>query len=378
MTTSKPEYFLMRLQGAFTTEAPLACALPHDKPKSKSDPQPFPLIGRQPYYPATGILGAVRRALVRDIREGLTDDGVLPWKVQAYFLNTIGGANGFPKDRKLIPGEDRDLRDANPIESLFGSVRMAGRLGVGNAYGKAPLEDKEELPVMPVVRTLDFERDRGEMEYIKPTEIDRLMKRLALDKANSASKTEAIKEANTIKAQARQATDKDEKARLHEQAKAILEQAKAKRKGGTGAVSIQQALPGYRYLRAGAALENTMIATPVSFAEIGYLLAALRAFSAQPFLGGHRHHGCGLVRAEWAVHGKPARGVGGLRLWGDVQLSLEEGLVVTGDRLLEALAIYDEEREQRFKDRKFDRDEYIKEIEYSETDDDDADEGDGA
>ena len=377
MTTSKPEYFLLRLQGAFTTEAPLACALPHGK-HGKSDPQPFPLIDRTPYYPATGILGAVRRALVRDIREGLTDDGVLPWDIESYFLNVIGGANSFPKNRKLVPGEDRDLRDANPLESLFGSIRMAGRLGVGNAYRKSPLGDKEELPVMPVARTLDFARDRGEMEYIKPTEIDRLIKRLALDKANSASKTEAIKEANTIKAQARKEADKDEKARLYEQAKVIGEQAKAKRKGGAGAVNIQQALPGYQYLPAETELENTMIATPVSFAEIGYLLAALRAFSAQPFFGGHRHHGCGLVSAQWAVHGKSARGVGGMRFWGDVQLSLDEGLVVTGDRLLEALAIYDEERGQRFKNRKFDRDEYIQDIEYSETDDDEADDGDAA
>lgn len=376
MTTSKPEYFLVRLQGAITTKAPLACAMPHDKPKSKSDPQPFPLIDRQPYYPATGLLGAVRRALVRDIREELTDNGVLPWKAEAYFLNAIGGANGFPKDRLLKPGEDRELRDANPLESLFGSVRMAGRLGVGNAYRKEPLGDKEELPVMPVARTLDFERDRGEMEYIKPTEIDRLMKRLAADKVNSASKTEALKAANAIKAQARKEADNDEKVRLFEQAKAIQEQAKAKRKGGTGAVSIQQALPGYRYLRAGTELENTMIATPVSLAEIGYLLAALRAFSAQPFLGGHRHHGCGLVSAKWAVHAKPARGVGGLRFWGDLELSLDEGLIVTGDRLLEALAIYDAEREQRFKDRQFDRLEYIKNIEYSETDDDEAEGGD--
>lgn len=375
-TTNRPEMFLVRLKGAITTEAPLACALPYEK-KSKSDPQPFPLCERRPFYPASGFLGRVRRALVGDIREALTQDGVLPWEIETYFVMAIGGACGFPKERKLVAGEDRRLRDDNPLESLFGSVRMAGRLGVGHAYAAKPLGEKEELPVMPVARSLDFARDGSEMEYIAPGEIDRLLVRLANDRTNSANKTELQKLVRAKKAEAKRADNNDDKNRLMDEARALQNEATANRTGGKSAVSIQQALPGYRYLPKDISLEQSIMASPVTLAEIGYLLAALRAFSANPVLGGHRHHGCGLVRAEWTVHAKPVRAVSGLRRWGDIKVSLDEGMVMTGERLEEALALYDADRAQNFANRNFTRREHIPDITFVERNEEEDEEEKG-
>ncbi len=368
--------FLIKLAGHITTDSPLACALPQDKPSNSQLPYPFPVSNGVPFYPATGILGALRRAGVRDIREGLTDDGVVPWSCEAYFLNMIGGANGFPKERKLVPGEDAFFREANPFESVFGSTRMSSRLGVGNAYRDTPLREKEALPVQGGVRTLDFERDRAEMAYLDPAEIDRLLARMESDKNNSASGKEARDKAKALKTQAakeKASGNNDRFIALTQEAKAVQEAAKSQREGGKSAVNIRQVLPGYRYLPANTVLTHQMIATPVTRVEIGFFLAALRAFAAQPFLGGHRHHGCGLVRATWEIKGKPVRAATGLRSLGRVAVSLDEGFELEGDLPEEALALYDAERAARFATRDFANKEYLGDITRPEKPNEDED-----
>lgn len=365
----QPDLFLIKMMGHITTESPLACALPRDKPNSSLDPYPFPMSDQVPFYPATGLLGALRRALVRDIREGLSDDGVVPWSCEAYFLNVIGGANGFAKDRNLVPGEDADFRQTNPLESLFGSTRMPSRLGVGNAYRETAMEDKEILPIQDGVRTLDFERDRAEMAYLDPREIDRLLGRMQSDKNNSAAGKKARKEVRDLRLQAgkeKAAGNSDLAIALLQEAKNVKAAEKAGRDGGSSAVNIRQVLPGYHYLPRNTVLTNQMIVTPVTREEIGFLLAAIRAFSAQPFLGGHRHHGCGQVRATWEIKGKPVRATTGLRSLGHVTVSLDDGFDVSGELPVEAMALYDAERAAHFATRDFTNTKYLGKIDRPE------------
>lgn len=339
-------HYLIKFTGSCTTDSPLAVSMPSDQ-KNKTKPQMFPRAGGLVFYPATGLLGTIRRSLVRDVLEVSHDR---QWSAEAYVLNSQGGINPFPSDRKLIPGEDRQLRDANPIESLFGSIRMGGRVGMGNLYSEL-----QDLPIQSGVRTQALSRDKETLELLAPEEIDRLEIRRTRDRSNSTAKTETRTLTADLKKQLKRASSQEEKDRIREQINEAAKQEKEKRKGGKSAVSAQNLWVGYEFIPAETSLTHKMHLSPVTPAEIGYFLASLRAFAAAPRIGGHAHHNCGWTRWQWEVSGKPSRDSGALKPMGRVEISLAQGFVLTdADPLLsESLAGYDQERDSGFSVRDF-------------------------
>lgn len=342
------------LTGRVIAETPLAVAAPKAE-KDKDKVQRLFRSGKgnnaPVFFPGTGMMGRLRRCLVRDVRAAIiaATGNDKPWTLETYFLNTVGGVNGF-KENALVPGKDRLSRRANPLESVFGSARMAGKLGFGNLY---PVSTITEPPIFHGVRANDFRRDEAELEYLPPGEVDRLTARMQLDRDNSVNKTALQAESRELKKQARKAGlvgNETLKNDLYGQANEIDDSLRA------GHVPIANLFQGFEAIPAGTEMSHRFSLSSANQLEFGFLLASLRAFATEPRLGGHFHHGdCGWVDCEWQVHVRKTDVQGRASDAGIITISPMEGFQTDSDIVTRALAAYDALRVDGFPDLQFDR-----------------------
>lgn len=329
------------LTGTITAVTPLTCALPQAKP-SPGKPFKLPRIGNskdaRTFYPASGFLGRLRRSGMDDFRgHVLRVKGKEYMEIGSYFLNRVGGINGFSKNPGgLHPGADAAARAANPFLSVFGSAGMAGKLGVGALIAVKPLTDP---PVAHGVRTVDPRRDPTELEVLSPSDIDLLNDRLANDAATSIKKGKLKKEIKKLKAAAHAETDKAIQADLYAQINAMEEANKEQR---AGAVPIANPFGGFEYFPSDTVFTHRMSLINATPAELAMFFAALRAFAAMPRLGGHWHQmDCGWIEARWDITVREAGSYGACHSAGFIEVSPQGGFVCESDVVSAGLALYD-------------------------------------
>lgn len=252
-----------------------------------------------PYFPASSIRGAIRRACRNVVFDLMSDT---KWGLELHRLLTIGGVSTSGPEGDINIGVIQELRNRNPLISLFGATSgpnnpwIEGFLSIGHAIPSSPFVP----PIVTGVRTDPVRRNPEEITMLDETSasaIDeifnagRMVSKLKrqIDQLNTDLK--AAKKANNsvitteITAQITDLTDK-------------LNDAAAK--SGTS-VSIQLPLSGYEVIPPSLPLNQRIIARSVSLVELGLLVAGLRRFAKDPLLGAHQAHGCGIARCEWDV-----------------------------------------------------------------------------
>ncbi|APZ42643.1 hypothetical protein BW247_05635 [Acidihalobacter ferrooxydans] len=310
--------------------------LPRLYPKAPSIEQ------QQPYYPASGVLGFLRRALTRDIMRHLPAQSM---PGETYYLLAAGGAEAFAGGTVDV-GALQKLRGTNPVESAFGSFRIGSRFGAGNLY---PLDRNIVPPFVGGVRVNDAVRTPEIISQFDENSRRRIEARLFLDRTHSSNKKEIDKQIKELKKEidAAKKAGNDELASV--KLTAVREAENSKK---TGHTPIQNLYMGYEYFPAGTAFEHRMSLYGASQNELAVVLAALRAGASMPRLGGHWHHDCGWVHMHYQVKVKPVHDYNPATLVGSVVMSDSEGFVLEengGSTLLsDALASYDMQAERGF------------------------------
>ena len=341
--------FDLSIHCTFKTVTPLTFTLPGDTIK-KNDPKPLPRFADRYGYSATGLSGVLRRRLLAEVMRGVAHHDRNAWTVDQVMMNMLGGVNGFPKnDGVLTPRFYRERREKNPLLSLFGESRLHGLLGISNLL--APPEF--QFPgVQSGVRTFSPERDEVALGYLPVEEIAKLQARLTLDGSNSGVKREVKRITAEVRRDKRLAKSDEDFAKVAEK-----QQALAQERPMEGHVAIRNPYAGYEFIPPDTSLTGRIFASGLTLAEVGYLMAALRAFAANPRLGGHLRHGCGLVTAALLVRGRESDCVRPMRDWGTISISFEDGFALQDEgceqTVRAALAQFDKEFEAGFPGRDF-------------------------
>ncbi len=348
--------FDLSIHCVLTTVTPLTFTLPGDngkksEPKTKkNEPKPLPRFADRYGYSATGFSGVLRRQLLKEVMKGLEHRDGGAWTVDQVMMNMLGGVNGFAKtDGVLTPKIYRERREQNPLLSLFGESRLHGLLGISNLL--AP-PDFQCPGVQQGVRTLSPERDDAALGYLPVEEIARLQARLDLDSHSSGVKKDIKELKREIARDRRAAKTDDDRAKVTEKEQMLAEGQPKK-----GHVPIRNPFSGYEFIPPDTTLTGKIMASGLTLPEVGYLLAALRAFAANPRLGGHLRHGCGWVMATLQVRGRESGSVRPMQDWGTIAISFEEGFALQDEGCEQtaraALAQFDAELEAGFPGRDF-------------------------
>ncbi|TJY57239.1 hypothetical protein E4T66_17685 [Sinimarinibacterium sp. CAU 1509] len=306
-------------RGTLTLLSPLAISLPGSKPASASDPQPPPVttIYREGeglvdtvFLPSASFRGPLRRAGTQAIVRQLREDGkesAFPLRT-GYMLN-IGGTRGRGSSSLYYDVSAREaLRNRNVQIAVFGAADtgdqyfVPGRLSVDHAHPRTPIS-VAACPAYPGMRTDDMLRSPDKMLSIldadAPSAWDMMFK--------ASTETSAIKkERKTVLAQAMKAKAERDSAVHEEKIKRVKEIDAALLDGGQ---SVAMPLAGYQAIPTGTILEHRMVLDTDRPAELGLVLAAIELFAEDPYLGGHRAHGCGRFLARWQLEHRVSRKV---------------------------------------------------------------------
>ncbi|KXS55435.1 MAG: CRISPR type aferr-associated protein csf2 [Marinobacter sp. T13-3] len=314
---TQPSKQTYRFSGAITAVTGLTVTRPDDTFASPPN-SPFRLsrkAGRLPrmgalredspvYFPATSLRGAIRRAgrnLVRRAVIQATGEET-PWSVDTHYMLTQGVDTTNQTLNEKVAGAigvENDLRDENPFLSLFGRWKLPGHLGIDNAL---PRHQNCVYVEGKGARSNDFNRDPDQVKFLSVEEAKRLKDVLEQDAL-------AAEEAGDIDGQIRQLkkdisalTDKDEKAEVNEQIKALEAKKKAVKSAKAGSQeSIQRPIEGFEAIQPGTTMDHRMLVQNATDLELGLFLACLRELARNPVVGGHRSLNCGEIRGEWTV-----------------------------------------------------------------------------
>lgn len=288
-----------------------------------------------PYLPASTLRGAIRHAThwigvdKQDAGNGEKFD------VADHFLLAQGTdiVGNLKLDADGAIDANNALRENNPMLSLFGFWGLKSRAEIGpgllttpNAYGMFG----------GGARTIMFERSPELMDLLDDGQVDRL-KNILREQAEASldiSEIKAQKKALTAKLKN---ASKEEQAALYDQMnklEVLIDQRKDAK--SEARESIRRPLDQYEAFAAGAEFAHHMTMSVVSEVELGMFLAGLGEFAREPFVGGHRAHNCGRIKASWQVT-TWSRGEDAPTVVGTVSFD-ENGFHVEGDDLKEARA----------------------------------------
>jgi hypothetical protein len=335
---------IFMLNGTMTAETNLAISYMKDQiDKEKRAMLPIGADG-QPFYPASGILGAWRRSAMSAIAEARQSQGIQhPIGLAGYITQVLGGLSFDSKnDAENRPLAIQAMRNDRPMESLFGSARMSAKLGVSHATLKIPLKDKaankygrveKDILEFHGVRTgRDFQQDANKLDFFSPDEVEKMVEFMdnqtaAIDEIRPLELqiTSLKKESRAMRAI--QSMNPEEQERLAFVLEGIseIEQQIDDIKGVAGN-QLQMPYAGYQYFAKGTVFEHRIKIINPSEKELNILIAALKYFSIEPRLGGHANHECGWVKFHW--HVSVREGLTAAGSWGNIDLDLEKGLVI--------------------------------------------------
>lgn len=285
----------VHFRGSIVAEGPLTVSLPGVRG--------IPRMGGRAYFPAGSLNGMIRHAAHRAVIHARRARGMPPLSLDASYFLAVGVDTGRALS-SVSSVSDRlgamlEVRQKNPLVSLFGRWGMAGRLSVGNAF--APSDDVVVLHGSGA-RRHPVIADPRLVEFVAVDEIDRLEKILAADSQTSQDVGPLKDEEKKLRKQLRATVVADERnainARLAE-IDAAIRAIKDEREGASE--SIQRPLEPYEVIPAGTRLEHKMALHGASDVELGALLWTLQHLASESFVGGHRRSGCGEISAQWEV-----------------------------------------------------------------------------
>lgn len=321
---------LYKFDGELTAISPLAVNRPGDNfvsPRGSEQLRRLPRAGIKQdnspvYFPATTLRRLLRESAYHVVREAvqLIHPGP-PFSLDTHMMlaSGIDATNRVQQDSAdgRVDGE-LSLRARNPLLSLFGRWKLAGRLHVGNAV---PI-DRNCLYVEGAgARHNDFERHPEWMELLPAEDTERLQKLLkneivaAVSEGDDVVSSSAKKKSASRKKNANQNSD-DEKGE-----------------------AIRRPFEGFEAIRAGTAMHHAMRLDCSAMVELGLLLASLREAARRPLVGAHRNVGCGEISGRYDVlsWGKQAEIPHSI---GSVQFGFD-GFLIEGYELKRALMEWD-------------------------------------
>ena len=254
-----------------------------------------------PYFPASAIRGALRRAARNVLFDYIKDK---KWGLELHRLLTIGGVSSSGPEGDININAIQAFRKNNPLISLFGATSgpnnpwIEGRLSVGHAIPSEPFQPS----IITGIRTDPVRRKPGEITMLNEASA------AALDDICNAGRTVSKLNRQTEQLKidlknAKKAKSKDEAhiAQLTEQIEKVAEQIEEAAAISGSSVSIQLPLSGYETIPPSMPLNQRIVARGVTLVELGLFVASLRKFAKDPLLGAHQAHGCGIVRCDWDV-----------------------------------------------------------------------------
>jgi CRISPR type IV-associated protein Csf2 len=291
------------LNGTITAETPLATA-PH-RPESekradfgvKNPPSRLPrmTVGgvETVYFPGSGLRGKLRRMAMQRVREALQEDGKPIFTLDDHFFNVIGGIKDKGSDSKADIVAAADLRNRNPIISLFGSMaaHIGGRLMIGHAV---PVHPTAPI-VLTGVRTDDFERQPDNLRFLSEEEREKWQAMSEQGAENSKAKTELKNVETDLRklSKAKGEIDADKVDELSKRRDALKEAVSA------ASVNVKQVLAGYETIPQGTVMSHKIVFRCATKLEIGLLMDALSEFALDPIIGAHSARGCGVISATY-------------------------------------------------------------------------------
>ena len=284
------------------------------------------------YFPASSIRGALRhnahavvQALAHHQEDGKTVFDLADHFMLAQGVDIAEKATVF-KDGEVDAG--KEIREANPMLSLFGRWGMGGKVGMGNALSSS----EQDIGMFGGgTRGVMFERNPDLIEFLDDNEQQRLTNLLE-EQSIASIDIQAIKADQAgIKRKLKNATEEEKKdlfAKLAQLDEAIK---KRKEEKSEAKESIRRPIDRYEAFNAGTKLTHRMTLKGVTDIELGLFIASVLQFARNPVLGGHQGHNCGLVSASWEVRCWPKEGFK-TEVIGKVGFD-DDGFVVEGELL---------------------------------------------
>lgn len=256
------------------------------------------------YVPPSSLRGRLRHLLTSELMrlQNVADGRV--FTPDDYIDTALGGV----KDRRS-EGEDdrridlkaiRDLRERNPVVSLFGSMvyKVGGRLMVGDM---TPVD-----PIVPTntgrsVRANPFVRNPAIIELLDASRFDEFVRLNDIRTKANRDEDEANRLQQTLGKKKRTGAAIEDVAASEAKIAELTAKAAAGFNQAGGAVNIQQLLDGYDVIPEGSVMTNRIRLVEGTDTESALLLLALELLAKRPLLGGHTAHGCGEVAGAWRV-----------------------------------------------------------------------------
>lgn len=282
--------------GHITSISPLTVALPDTANKGK---MPKDTKGR-PYVPAGTIRGMLRHSGAFALNVLLSSQGKNLDVDTVYMLSngtdTARAIASSGKDAHV--GANKVFREQNPFLSLFGRWGLAGKANIGNAFADSP-NDVVELGGGMRLHPYDTNKDLA--DFIPVDQLDYVNEILVADSLSSRSVGELEAEKKAIQKQLRVA-EKEEKAELNKLIDDIDVKIRETKDARTGASeTIQRPLDKFEAIDANIQLSHKMVLHSPTDQELALFLWVIAMSSYDPFLGGHKHIGCGQFAAKWEV-----------------------------------------------------------------------------
>jgi CRISPR type IV-associated protein Csf2 len=332
------------LNGTITTESPLATCPPKTETEKRAEREKNPpsrlprmTVGNAEtvYFPGSGLRGKLRRHALTVVRRAVQGDGAPVFTLDDHYFNVVGGIKDKGSDSKADIIAAANLRAANPLISLFGSMaaHTAGKLMVSHAVPEQPTEPDK----IAGIRSDDMERTPDTLNTLADGERDKWLSMSEEGASNSKAKAEL----KNIETALRKAV---KNAKGNADAAAEVAELSAKRdalKGQVEAagVNIKQVLGGYEVIPQGKVLNQRMVLRNVTKLELGLFLAALRELALDPVVGAHANHGCGVISGTWTVTVREGDGFANV---GSVQIEPFGGLELLDTGIIaSALAAWD-------------------------------------
>jgi CRISPR type IV-associated protein Csf2 len=296
------------LDGTFTAVSPIAIILPGSEDKRTPAGAPRKRMFRDGlavetiYIPPSSLRGRLRHLLTTEVmRLQNAADGRI-FTPDDYIDTALGGV----KDRKT-DGEDerkldlkaiRELRERNPILSLFGSMvsHISGRLMVGDM---TPLEPIAPANAGRSVRANPFVRNPTVIGLLDPACFDEFERLNNLRTAANRAEDEADRLKPQLSRLKRSGGAVAEVQKMETSIAELTKQSEIGFKEAGGAVNIQQLLDGYDVVPEGTVMTNRIRLIEGTDVEMTMLLMALDLLAKRPLIGGHTAHGCGEIAGSW-------------------------------------------------------------------------------
>lgn len=280
--------------GNITTVAPVSVSLPNVKGMPRN-------THNSAYIPASSIRGMFRHVahfalatLLEEKKEFLTVD-------QHYML-----ASGVDTARKLklgggyeTIGKNSNVRQKNPLISLFGNFTVAGNLKVGNAIA-APNEDVI-ITLGNGARNHPFNRNNQLLGLVQENELSYLQEVMNADALASLEVSEIKAEIAKLNKENKTATPEEKKLNIVK-IDEYNEQIRSTKDARVGASeTILRPLDGFEAIDEGVVLSHRMRLSNPSSEELAFFFWVLHKASSNFQIGGHENLGCGEIHAEWTV-----------------------------------------------------------------------------